>query len=202
VRVYLVLILSLLLCACSGRSYQSSEYVSSKFGQEQLAVVVFKMRGKSTFTGAAPRVTFDLVKINKEIGTADGKHIYHFSPGFFGKLNVWGKDYLCLMVEPGFYIIDKISWSQGNVDYYTPAGVLPTANPIQYGGFEVKAGSVNYIGDLEVYCRQAALGIDNFNRFDEAKVALEKNHPELAPHLTHTDFFPAGYCIAQQLESR
>jgi hypothetical protein len=192
----LSMMLVLLLCACSGRSYQDSEYVSSKFKEEQQAVIIFKMRGKSTFTGAAPKVTFDLVKIDKQLGIADGKHLYHFSPGFFSKLNVWDKDYLCLMIQPGFYIIDNISWTQGNVNYYTDKGALPTAYPVQYGAFEVKPGSVNYLGDLEVYCQQAALSINKVNQFEEAKAVLEKSHPELAPYLTHIEFFPAGYCVS------
>jgi hypothetical protein len=191
-------ICALLLCACNSRSYQDSEYVSSQFKQEQKAVIVFTMRGQSTFTGAAPKVTFDLVRINKEIGVADGQHIYHFSPGFFGGLNTWSKDYLCLMVEPGFYIIDNISWAQGNVTYYTPKTALPIANPVQFGAFEVKPGSVNYLGDLEIYCHQAALGINKNNRFDQAKDALTKKHPELAPYLTHAELLPAGYCLFQQ----
>src|ERR1700722_6094271 len=116
----LLMMLVLLLYGCGGGSYQDSEYVSSKFKQEQLAVVIFKMRGESSFIGAAPKVTFDLVKIDKQLGIADGEHLYHFSPGFFGKFNVWDKEYLCLMIEPGFYVIDNISWSQGNVNYYTP----------------------------------------------------------------------------------
>jgi hypothetical protein len=194
----LLIVFLLLLCACSRRSYQESEYVSSKFEREQLAVVVLKMRGKSTFIGASPKITFDLVRIDKQRGTSDGKHLYHFSPGFFGKFNVWSKEYLCLMVEPGFYIIDNISWTQGNVNYFTPTGMIPTACPVQYGAFEVKPGSVNYLGDLEVYCHQAALAINRFDRFDETKAMLEKNRPELAPHLTYADFFPAGYCLTQQ----
>lgn len=194
----LIVVLALLLSACNNRVYQDSEYVSSKFSDQRLAVVVFKIRGKSTFTGAAPKVTFDLVRINKQIGIADGQCLYHFSPGFFGKLNTWDKDYLCLMIEPGFYIIDNISWSEGNVNYYTPTNMLPIANPVQFGAFEVKAGTVNYLGDLEVYCHQAALGINKINRFEDAKAALEKKHPELAPYLTHADFIPAGYYIAQQ----
>jgi len=191
-------IFGLILSACTGRSYQSSDYISSKFQNQQLAVVVFKMRGTSTFTGAAPKVTFDLVKMNRQIGVADGKTIYQVSPGFFSKLNVWDKGYLCMMLEPGFYIFDNISWSQGNVHYYTAKGVLPTSNPVQYGAFEVKAGTVNYLGDLEVYCHQASLAINKTNRFDAAKEALEKDHPELAPYLTHADFFPAGYCTFGQ----
>lgn len=194
----LLIIFAVLLCACNSRSYQDSEYVSSKFEQKQQAVIVFTMRGQSTFTGAAPKVTFDLVRINKQSGLADGQHLYHFEPGFFGGLNVWGKDYLCLMIEPGFYIIDNISWYQGNVHYFTPKGSLPIANPVQYGAFEVKPGSVNYVGDLEVYCHQAMLGVNRINHFEKAKTALEKKHPELAPHLTHADFLPAGYCIAGQ----
>jgi hypothetical protein len=190
--------LALLLCSCAGRSYQDSEYVSSKFKQDRKAVIVFSMRGKSTFLGAAPKVEFDLVRIDKQVGLADGTYIYHFSPGFFGRLNVWGKEYICFMIEPGFYIIDNISWLQGNVRYHTPKGALPIANPVQYGAFEVKPGSVNYLGELEIYCHQAALGIDKVNRFDKAKSFLEKTHPELAPYLTHADFFPAGYCAAAQ----
>ena len=145
----LLIILGLFLSACTGRSYQKSEYVSSTFQDKQMAVVVFQMRGKSSFTGAAPKVTFDLVKMNRQIGVADGKTIYHVSPGFFGQFNVWEKGYLCVMVEPGFYIIDNISWSQGNVNYYTAKGAFGlTSNPVQYGAFEVKAGTVNYLGDL------------------------------------------------------
>ncbi len=97
------------------------------------------------------------------------------------------------MVEPGFYVFDRISWSQGNVNYFTPKGSLPNSRPVQYGAFEVKAGSVNYIGDLEVFCHQATLGINCSNKFDSAKASLEKSHPELAAYLTHTDFLPAGY---------
>ncbi|MBS0615870.1 MAG: hypothetical protein JSR58_04895 [Verrucomicrobia bacterium] len=194
----LLIVLVVILCACSSRTYQKSEYVSSQFAQDKLAVIVFKMRGKANFIGAAPKVTFDLVRINKEIGVADGKFIYNFSPGFFGKLNVWGKDYLCLMIEPGFYIIDNISWTEGNVNYFTPKGALPMANPVQYAAFEVKPGTVNYLGDLEVYCHQALLGINRVNEFDKAKASLEKNHPELAPYLTHADFLPAGYCLSVQ----
>ena len=192
--------LALFLCACTGRSYQDPEYVSSKFTQDEKAVIVFTMRGKSTFVGTAPKVEFDIVRINKKVGVADGRYIYHFSPGFFGNLNLWKKEYICFMVEPGFYIIDNIVWSQGNVKHYTPKGVLPTANPVQYGAFEVKPGTVNYLGDLEVYCYQASLGVDKVNRFDEAKTVLEKKHPELAPYLTHADFLPAGYHIAIQPE--
>jgi len=191
----LLLVLVLLLCACNGRSYQNSDYVSSKFAQQELAVVVFKIRGKSTWTGAAPKVTFDLVRIDKEMGLPDGKYLYHFSPGFFGQWNVWDKDYLCLMVQPGFYVIDNISWAQGNVTYYTPKGALPIACPVQYGAFEVKPGTVNYLGDLEIYCHQAALGINRMSKFEKAKDALEKKHPELAPYLAHAEFFPAGYYL-------
>jgi hypothetical protein len=197
----LLIILGLFLSACTGRSYQKSEYVSSTFQDKQMAVVVFQMRGKSSFTGAAPKVTFDLVKMNPQIGVASNT-IYHLSPGFFGKFNVWEKGYLCVMVEPGFYIIDNISWSQGNVNYFTAKGALPSSNPVQYGAFEVKAGTVNYLGDLEVFCHQAALGINKVNRFDAAKDALEKEHPELAPYLTHADFFPAGYCTFGRSQNR
>jgi hypothetical protein len=189
----LLIILSLLLCACAGRSYQSSEYVTTKFEEKKLAVVVFKVRGKASFLSSAPIVTFDLVRIDGQTGSADGRHIYHYSPGFFGAYKAWSNDYLCLMVEPGFYIFDNISWTQGNVNYYSPKGILPSSRPVQYGAFEVKSGSVNYIGDLEVFCHQATLGINCSNKFSEAKASLEKSHPELAPYLTHSDFFPAGY---------
>lgn len=192
------MVVTLFLCACSGRSYQDSAYVSSKFKQEQLAVVIFKMRGKSGLIGAAPKVTFDLVRIDRQMGVADGQHLYHFSPGFFGKFNVWDQGHLCLMVEPGFYVIDNISWQQGNVTYRTAEDFFPVASPVRYGAFEVKPGSVNYLGDLEVYCHQAMLGINKVNRFDDAKAALEKKHPELAPHLTHADFLPAGYCVGHK----
>lgn len=193
----LVILGLMLLCACGGRSYQSSEYVTSKFEKEQLAVVVFKMRGTSNFFGAAPQVTFDLVKIDKQLRLADGEHLYHFAPGLF-TLGPWSKEYLYLMVEPGFYIIDNISWTQGNTRYYTPIGALPVTTPVQYGAFEVTPGSVNYIGDLEVYCHQAALHINHANRFEEAKAALEKSHPELAPRLIQADFLPAGYVMPFQ----
>src|SRR5579872_6934210 len=85
--------LMLLLSGCMGRSYQDSTYVSSKFSQDQQAVIVFKIRGKSPFLGQAPRVTFDLVRIDKLLGVGDGKHIYHFAPGFFANLKVWENDY-------------------------------------------------------------------------------------------------------------
>lgn len=189
--------LAFLLTACSGRIYQNPEYVPSQFKENQKAIIVFQLRGRSTFLGAAPKVEFDLVRINKQIGVADGKYIYHFSPGFLGGLNTWDKEYICFMVEPGFYIFDNVSWSEGNAHYFTPKGALPTANPVQYGAFEVGAGTVNYLGDLEVYCRQASLAINNINRFDKAKASLEKKHPELAPHLKHVDFLPAGYCVSK-----
>lgn len=198
----ILVVLALFLCGCTGRTYQDSDYVSSTFEQKQQAVVLFTMRGKSNYLGAAPKVTFDLVRINKELGISDGKHLYHFSPGFFGQYNVWGKEYICLMVEPGFYIIDNISWSQGNVNYYTPKGLLPCANPVQFGAFEVKPGTVNYLGELEIYCDQAALGINRNNRFEKAKDELQKKHPELAPHLTYVDLIPAGYWLSRDSTAR
>lgn len=194
---YLLIVLCLLLSACGGRSYQNSEYITSKFTQEKKAVVIFKIKGTSTFLGAAPKVMFDLVRIDKQIGMADGI-IYHYAPGFFSALNVWDKSYICLMVEPGFYVIDNISWTQGNVNYYTPKGIIPTSSPVQYGAFEVKPGSVNYIGDLEVYCQQAKLGINCTDHFNQAKDSLEKEHPELASSLSHTEFLPAGYSTFSQ----
>lgn len=189
----LFVVLALFLSACNNRSYQDSEYVSTKFAEKKQAVVVFKMRGKSSLLGSAPKVTFDLVRINKQMGIADGSATYHFSPGFFGIYNAWDKGYLCLMVEPGFYIIDNISWTEGNVNYYATKDLVPTSNPVKYGAFEVQPGTVNYLGDLEVFCHQASLGISKTNQFDDAKAALEKDHPELAPYLTHADFIPAGF---------
>jgi len=156
------------------------------------------MRGKPSFIGAAPQVAFDIVRIDQRTGLGDGKNVYRFSPGFFGKLNVWNKDYICMMVEPGFYIIDNISWSEGNVNYYTPTGAIPIANPVQFGAFEVNPGTVNYLGDLEIYSVRASLGINKINQFDKAKAALEEKHPELAPYLIHAEFLPAGYYRALQ----
>lgn len=197
---HLFILLTMLLCACGGRTYQSSDYVSTKFKEDHLAVVIFKLRGKSSIFGAAPKVSFDLVKMDKELDIPDGEHIYHFSPGFFDKFNVWEKGYLCLMVEPGFYIIDNISWTEGNTNYYTRKE-LPTSAPVQYGAFEVKSGTVNYIGDLEIYCRQASLKINITNQFEEAKIALKKKHPELASNLVQADFFPSGYSTFTKIEN-
>jgi hypothetical protein len=191
------LLLAVLVSGCSSRTYQNSDYVVSKFEKERLAVVVFTMRGKPSFLGGAPRVNFDLVKIDKFFGINDHNPIYRSSAGFLGELNVWNQEYLCLMVEPGFYVIDNITWTEGNTTYYTPSEFV-TSRPVKYGAFEVEAGSVNYVGDLEVSSQKGVLTIHRINRFEKAQEALKQKYPELAPHLTQTEFFPSGYSTGLQ----
>jgi len=142
--------------------YQDPEVVISDIKAEKQAVVVFKVRGKQPrlSIGNGPKVSFDLVKIEPIISKAPiSKVFYRVKPGYFSRINPWSNQRSVLMIQPGFYVIDNISWTSGNTTYYAPKDPFPSSTPVKYGAFEVKAGTVNYLGDLEFACTKGGLSI-------------------------------------------
>jgi hypothetical protein len=202
-----LLILTLFLTSCDRRHYQDHHIKTTSLSpsETQKAVVVVKVRGKTGWTGAAPQVTFDFVKLDDTPkNSLKQLTCYRVTPGFFGQYNLWNQDYTYLLMEPGFYIIDNICWTIGNVTYKTYESFITTlttysdvglySGSVEYGAFKIEPGTVNYLGDLEVICSQKnTLFINKINRFNEAKQSLQKKHPHLAPHLEDTDFLPGGY---------
>jgi hypothetical protein len=190
----LFLLSIILLSSCSLRKYKNSDYVATQFSEEKKAVVVFTFRGKNTIFGSAPYVSFDLVKVNKQVGVgSENQTFYRYKPGILKGLNPWMQDYITLMIEPGFYIIDNIAWTEGNVNFYTPQGMIPTSTPVQFGGFEVKPGTVNYLGDLTVNAKYGTFSVDCSINLDKAKSHFAKHQPDLAKKLKYCRFLPAGY---------
>lgn len=189
---HLLLFLAFFLSGCAGRSYQGHAYNASLFEENEKAVVVFKMTGQSSLIGAIPKVSFDLVQVDEV--TKKPKRFYRVSPSFFQRLNVWKQPWECLMVEPGTYVIDHISWNIGNTtfktdDFFSEGPIIS----VKWGGFHVKPKTVNYVGDLEVSCsNNKALSIKHIDRYEEAKEALETRDPALAKRLAPIDFLPGG----------
>lgn len=193
-------IFAIFFTSCSSRKYQDSEVVISDIQAEKQAIAVFKVRGKQPplSFGNGPKVSFDLAKIEPITSKAPiSKIFYRVKPGYFSKLNPWSNQWTILMVQPGFYVIDNISWTSGNTTYSSPKDVLPSSSPVKFGAFEVKAGTVNYIGNLEFSSKGGVLNIVYTDQFSEAKESLSKTHPELADRLVRTEFLPGGYYYLQ-----
>lgn len=190
-RRFILLLGVVFLAACNSRSYQKHEMVVSTFeaNKDNKAIVILKAKGKASFIGATPKVSFDLVRIphgeEKEV-------FYRVAPGLFSQFKFWGSGRECLMIEPGFYIIDNISWQAGNTTYFTKQDRSPSLFPVKYGAFEVKPGTVNYLGDFEFLCNQSQLALNKVDNLSEVKAELEKNHPELSSQLISIEFFPGG----------
>lgn len=204
VRFAFCLAFTALLTSCAGRAYRDHEVTTTTIENSQ-AVVVLKIRAeKELFSfGREPRVSFDLAKIDRTTFEAPLKGVYyHVKPGFFDGVNPWAKEWEVLAVEPGFYVIDNISWKMGNTTYYTGKELIPSFCPVKWGGFEVKPGTVNYVGDLEFSRnRQGGLSIKHMVRFAEAQKELKECYPDLADRLAQTHFYPEGHCYAPQVSS-
>ena len=204
ISICICLFFAVLLTSCGGRIYQDPEVVISDVKTEKQAVVVFKAQGKQSFLsiGNGPKVSFDLAKV-EPFGskTPLSSVFYRVKPGFFSNLNPWAGQWKILMIEPGFYIIDNISWESGNTTYYTGEDWSLTSRPVKYGAFEVKPGTVNYLGNLEFGTnKKCELVISHTAQFSEAKEMLRKSHPEIAERLTQIEFFPGGYSAPLSLK--
>ena len=199
--ICICLLFAVFLTSCGGRTYQDPEVVISDVEAEKQAVVVFKVRGKRPLLaiGNGPKVSFDLAKIEpltSEISIS--KVFYRVKPGFFNKLNPWSSQWNVLMIQPGFYVIDNISWESGNTTYYARKDPIPTSCPVKYGAFQVKPGTVNYLGDLEFGVGKGCrLAIAHTDQFPDAQEMLRKSHPEIADRLIRVEFLPGGYFYLQ-----
>lgn len=217
--ICLCLFLAVFLTSCSNRVYQDHEVVLSDVKAEKQAVIVFKARGgnpRFSFAGGeryykntskGPKVSFDLVKVEPNCSKAlISKVFYRVKPGFFNKMIPWSSNELhVLMIQPGFYVIDNISWTVDGffsitTKYTSAKHDFPSLCPVvAYGGFEVKPGTVNYLGDLEFRTKdvenlKCELIIKHHDQFSEAKEELRKDNPDLAESLVPTEFFHGGHC--------
>lgn len=190
-RLFLILIFCV-VTSCSRRVYQDHQVKTASLKSNK-AVVVLKVTGESSaFFGIQPKVSFDLVKVDEKSGISDEKTFYRVEHGLLSKWG-FGSKLEYLMMEPGFYVIDNISWTSGNTTYFTKKDSIHTLFPILHGGFKIHPGSVNYLGDLVFTCDQNnALSIKKFDRFTEALTDLKARYPELSSKLTKTEFFPGG----------
>ncbi len=194
---FLVIFTTFALISCNQRAYQDHQVKTASFS-DQKAIVVLNVHGKTSLIGISPKVSFDLVRVENFLEESAKQTCYRVK--HLGLLNFGRPKTRFLMVEPGLYVIDNISWTSGNVTYEAPQDPIPSVIPVKYGAFRVEPGTVNYIGDLEFSCGKGhKLSITNRDRFEDALAELRAKHPEISQKLIKTEFLPGG-CIPSNLK--
>jgi len=98
-------------------------------------------------------------------------------------------------VEPGTYYISYAYSDEGNVERHTQAPGLTETGTVEYGAFEVKAGDVVYLGDIEAEWLSKDPSkmfhiSGNLNLVKQELIAA--NHSALAEKLQTATFLPSG----------
>lgn len=113
-------------------------------------------------------------------------------------LNVFGYATSVYSVEPGIYYISYAYNDAEGTAYYTKSAGLSSDNIVVYGAFEIKPGTVVFLGDIEIDWLQETnsamvkIGGNIANVKNELAAA---GHTDLSAKLTQAKFYPAGYKV-------
>jgi len=176
----LIIALSLGLSAC-GPKYADHKFRAKQFETGGKSVVLVKAfhRNRRCFMNIDIPVNYSFAKIDQNYPRTKLRHAYYVKNQgkFFSSwYDFWGDRYTVLMLDPGIYVVEKISYSNASAEIYsTSDGLNPGKENFVYGGFEVKPGEVIYLGDINF----ALPNITVTDNIDKAKLFLSKKYPEL-----------------------
>ncbi len=98
-------------------------------------------------------------------------------------------------IKPGIYYISYMAILSDQGVYYTEAAGLSPRGEIAYGAFEIKAGEVLYIGDLDAQWKSSNLvkKISVLDQLTQVKKDLTAaGHADLAAKITKAQFYAKG----------
>lgn len=199
-RLSVVMALLLSLSGCSGNLLSGytinikEKYDAKTFNEGKKAVVVFKVTqhlDESFFYKAQDvRLDYKLRMLTSGEVITDSKIATHYNKDYSTAIK---------MLDPGIYYIDYLALlPEGNVTSWYPKGIKSLQNDqylILIGAFEVKAGQVVYLGNLNLGTK-GALPLKIRNEIDQAKADLSKaGHQDLADKLTLQPTYTSGSLI-------
>jgi hypothetical protein len=149
-------------CATTS-SYKSHTFSQEKFQADKKSVLLLKgYRSYKTLAGDSRQGPLSLVIKHCELPAVE----YELKNA---------NNYSVMMVEPGTYVIEKITWDNGvQVKSSIDPGLLAD-NMISYGAFNVAPGEVAYLGTLKIKDEVNKFYINHENELDSAQEYLQSS---------------------------
>ncbi|MDB6096090.1 MAG: hypothetical protein JWM09_368 [Francisellaceae bacterium] len=174
-----ILLIALMISGC-GKKYANPTVKQDEFLQGQKAIVITKMIHpyKALFFNTTMPVDYSLSKVDENYSDKIKRHEYR------GNLNTFLlKDtYDILMIDPGIYALESMSYSIDNYNYITSYfttadGYNPDTENFVYGGFSINPGEIIYLGDFDINLNANNFGIWIQDNYDKAKAYFDKRYP-------------------------
>lgn len=189
----LPILLSMFLSGCATMTPIMPHTDVTVDNTEQKGIVVLKVYSAST------KIRFK--KMNKDYNDPDHKYKHdYYITGYTKNLIFFDKSYdKCFYsLEPGIYYISSASHSDASFTYNTTlAGITPEGR-IVYGAFEVKAGEVLYIGNINFNWNSKGSLVTVSGSLNKAKKELmdsNSKYKNLASKMKYGSFYPAGSLV-------
>jgi hypothetical protein len=198
-KVIVSAILTLTLFGC-GQEFQSYQFTKERFTKQSgVAIIDFRRKG----------VTLDLIKF----ANADGsrykilddsgyyRHAYHIDLSFIDSLWLGDTDPYVLLMEPGFYAFNNMSFTEDygsfSTIYYTAAATTLINQSVdsfiaRHGAFYVPPGETVYIGDIGIGYKLGAFQFGHVYNDDKISDFLKKKYPPLVDKVRRGEYFAGG----------
>lgn len=183
------LFVAALLCACGGGVKLSDPTVlieQFQAGEKALIVTRSTFNSEHWLGGESQYNAFNVwVKIDDMSAQSPVRYSFYKNRFFLGSDS---QNFRLYMIDPGVYMLESTAASNGSYHYSSPdAGPKKKAKSSE-AFFEVKAGEVIYIGDLDLRVRSASskhkgmvvMETKLSDHFDEAKKVIAQDNPEIA----------------------
>jgi len=196
-KLMVILFCSINLTACgSGIRYANHKFKADQFHTGEKAVVLVRVSSKykGWILRGETSVSYSFAKVDSNYPSLKTRHAYLVD-------GAWKNNYYAvLMVDPGIYVLETISYNMGDSDYYSAKdGLNPGKENFLYGGFNIKPGEVVYLGDINIDFHSKEKDIFVSDNLEKAKLFLNKKYPDLSTQTITTRLLDMGGSLEKYL---
>lgn len=181
--------LMLIVCACGGIKYSSHKVKLDQFQEGKKAIIITSLSSKYKgwiLNGTTP-VDYTFSRADQNYSTLNTRHAYRINNAGF----IPNTRYNVLMIDPGIYVLESVTYALGNATYETTMeGLNPGNEKFVYGGFKVDSGQIVYLGDIDFNMhtdKRNRVDVTITDNYEKAKQFLNKKYPELSSTPTKKD---------------
>lgn len=200
------LLLLTTLTGCFGRHYADAKVKELQFVQGNKAIIITRAAHsyKGLIFNGEVDAAYEFAKADSNYPDLKTRYSYRPPSGDMQLFGLGGKQYDFLMVDPGTYVLENISYTMGDTKYFSILdGLNPGTEHFTYGGFTVKAGEIVYLGnmDIDLNVRNNTSHITTGDDYDNAVKAFLKKHPEFSTHPIRKKFLETRGTLLKQSHS-
>lgn len=197
-RNYFIIICSIFLLMGCTTKYMDESIYEDKFLQKKSAIVIIRMLYPGTLWGFSNR--FPVLTYWTKMDNDDRVQKVEYC---FNSQTLFSAPALkAYMVEPGYYILDKIEFSDTRVRYFSMVpGWDPHKKVPLYASFEVKAGEVVYLGDVKIEPYRNRFDIKISDEFMSAQAFFKSEYPTITTPVIKRLINP-GISLSNDIEEK